>query len=71
MTWTKQLRNTLPREEIPKFLQDLQALVKALRNKDEDWAERVTDRLKAQPDLVIDYLPEGKKRDRVEAVLRE
>lgn len=64
MTWNERLKARLPREEIPAFLADLQALVAALRE-DRPWQDLLTTRLRNEPDLVLGYLQPGAKRDEV------
>lgn len=68
MAWRDDLRDRLPREDIPPFLADLQALVAALRE-GRPWADRLTPRLRAHPDLVLGYLSPGPARDAVAAAL--
>lgn len=64
--WRARLVAAVPREEIPAFLTELQALVQALRD-DADWCARLTPRLCAWPDLTLGYL--DARRDEVAAAL--
>lgn len=71
VAWRDDLRSRLPREEIPPFLADLQALVAALREDRprSEWTDRLTPRLRAHPELVLGYLSPGPPRDAVAAEL--
>ena len=69
MAWRDDLRERLPRGDIPVFLTDLQALVAALRE-GRPWAQRLTPRLRDHPDLVLGYLDPGPGRDAVADALR-
>lgn len=69
MAWRDDLRERLPRGEIPVFLTDLQALVAALRE-GRPWRPMLTPRLRAHPDLVLGYLDPGPARDAVAGALR-
>lgn len=68
MSWNDELRAAMPREDIPAFLADLQALVAALRE-ELPLEERLTARLRVHPELVLGYLQAGPKRDAVKAAL--
>lgn len=75
--WRTQLTTTLPRQEIPPFLVDLQALVAKLRGfRDDlrvpepaDLESLLTPRLRAHPELVTGYLDDARYRDIVAAML--
>ena len=67
--WSAQLRDAMPRSEIPAFLADLQALVAALRE-ERSWHGLLTARLRTHPDLVMAYLTPGPARDAVALALR-
>lgn len=69
MAWPDDLRDRLPRQDIPAFLSDLQALVAALRE-GRPWRDLLTPRLRAEPGLVLGYLDPGPARDAVADALR-
>ncbi len=69
MSWNDRLKQEIARGDIPEFLGDLQALVAALRE-DRPWADRVTPILRDHPELVLEYLQPGAKRDAVAQSLR-
>lgn len=69
MEWRQRLKQEVPRDEIPAFLTDLQALVAALRD-GVPWEPLLTPRLRAHASLVVAYLDPGPKRAAVEAALR-
>ncbi len=54
----------MPKEEIPAFLADLQALIAAMRD-DQEWRSRLTPLLRAHAQLALDYMQDGPKKDAV------
>lgn len=66
MSWPDRLKAEIPRDEIPAFLADLQSLVAALR---EERAWALTPTLRQHPDLVLDYMTPGDKREQVKRAL--
>lgn len=68
MSWQDDLRDRVPRQEIPDFLAELQALVAALRE-ERPWQPHLTPLLRAHRDLVLGYLTPGPARDAVAAKL--
>ncbi len=67
--WVGRLKAELPKQEIPAFLADLQALIAALRD-DKPWQALLTQRLRDHQLLALDYLQDGLKKDRVRRELQ-
>ncbi len=66
--WSDRLKQSMPRDEIPAFLADLQALIAALRD-DLPWEPRLTERLRKHSGLALDYMQDGPKKDAVRRAL--
>lgn len=76
--WRTRLVAEVPREEIPRFLEDLQALVALLRRHREDLVvpepgtvrPLLTEALRRHGDLVVAYLDDARYRDVVATALQ-
>ncbi len=69
MTWNERLKAEVPKQDIPTFLIELQALVAALRE-ERPWQHLLTDTLRRHQELALAYMDAGPKRDAVAAALR-
>lgn len=59
MTWNERLKEEIPREQIPRFLMDLQAFVESLRN---GQGSQVSQLLLDNADLALAYIEGPKKQ---------
>jgi hypothetical protein len=59
MSWNERLKDELPREQIPRFLMDLQAFVESLRN---GQTSQVSQLLLDNADLALAYIDGPKKQ---------
>lgn len=66
--WNRRLKDTVPKQDIPTFLVDLQALVAALRE-DRPWEQLLTTCLREHAQLALDYMQDGAKKDAVRQAL--
>lgn len=67
MTWNQQLKEEVPKADIPTFLSDLQALVAALREGREPVASTLLHR---HAELALAYMDEGPKKEQARALFR-
>ncbi len=66
--WSERLKQAIPKDEIPAFLADLQALIAAMRD-DQPWQDLLTPRLRAHAALALGYMQDGPKKEAVRRAL--
>lgn len=64
MTWADRVRAEMPKQDIPTFLGDVQALVAALRE-GREWEHLLSPTIHRHRELALAYLDDGPTKDRV------